>query len=233
MAVVILVAAQIGDLWEGRRGVRSFNVGIAVAYVFVDLFPHLAYWQHSLLASPDPYRNDIGHLIFTIALVGFVFNLGLVLGSGRGREHEGKKPLIGLGDHSGFTTASLAVYCFMVGYITTTRKMVSPLELALFTMAMCVHFAGLASLLEEQSSRVYASVTRYVLAASVIVGSVVGIIIDITLMYRALLYAFVSGTVVVVAAAYELPRLRSRNEFPLFAAGAASFAVIMFLVESH
>ena len=188
-------------------------------------------WQKKLLDSQVVYHEQLAHLLFVIVLAGFVATLGLILDANRHQASESQNPFLGLSErNNAVLIISLALYCFMVGYIFSLPRMQDPIALSLFTLAMIAHFSGLTILLREQSADVFDRQARYVLAFALVAGVLVGGNEDFLLPYRAALYAYVSGTVIVLGTAYELPKLKRYGEFPRFAAGAAAFALIIHLV---
>ena len=231
LAAVVLLAPFITRFIKDHHGLHAFNVGISISYIFVGVFPHIAMWQKKLMDSHVVYHQQLANLLFVIALAGFVATLGLILNANRHQASESQNPFLGLSERNNAALIiSLAVYCFMVGYIFSLPRMESLIELSLLTLAMIAHFAGLTILLREQSADIYDRQARYVLAVALVAGVLVGGNEGFLLPYRAAPYAYVSGTVIVLGTAYELPKLKRYGDFPHFVAGAVAFAVVIQLV---
>jgi hypothetical protein len=121
---------------------------------------------------------------------------------------------------------SFAVYNAIIGYLLVHREDPGPLPLALFVVAMGLHFVVNDYALHEDHPIVYARLGRWVLAAAVLVGWGIGVITQITDVALAVLIAFLSGGVILNVLKEELPA-EHQSRFWAFAAGAAAYAAIL------
>jgi len=217
-----------------RRASVSAGAGAAVAYVFVHLLPDLAEagrtfvqatagqaWRPSWLSESQ---------VYLAALVGFVVFYGmehLVAWSHRtvrpeaaGAEADSSVFLVHIG---GF-----AAYAAMVSYLMVRGAGLAQASLALYSVAMGLHFLSVDhSLLREHAAR-YLRPGRYILAAAVLAGWVCGALLEIPRPIVFTLMGLVSGGVIMNSMINELPHEKEGKFWP-FVLGAALYAAIVLL----
>jgi len=98
--------------------------------------------------------------------------------------------------------------------------------LALYTLALAVHFVVNDFGLREHHKDAYDRTGRWVIAAAVLVGWLLGVITEIPERAIALVVAFIAGGVVLNVLKEELPGER-RARFVPFIAGAIGYAVLL------
>jgi hypothetical protein len=234
LALVYALGAWLNEsdagerVWTRRRWV-SVAAGVSVAYVFVDVLPELA-------AQHETFRKAAGEgllfaeqRIYVLALLSFVALYGLehmVLAS-RERRHEAAaagagNPVYWL--HLG----GFAAYSALIGYLLVERAERGALALAVYGVAMALHFLIVDHSLREEHGGVYDRGGHWVLAASVLAGWLLGATTPLSEVVFARLFAVLAGGVVITSLKAELPGEREGRFWP-FCLGAVAYAVLLFL----
>jgi hypothetical protein len=204
----------------------SVAAGVSVAYVFVDVLPELA-------AQHETFRKAAGEgllfaeqRIYVLALLSFVALYGLehmVLASReRRREAAPEAADPGYWLHLG----GFAAYSALIGYLLVERAGRGPLALAVYGLAMALHFLIVDHSLREEHGRVYDHGGHWVLAASVLAGWVAGATTPLSEVVFARLFAVLAGGVVITSLRAELPGEREGRFWP-FCLGAAAYTVLL------
>jgi hypothetical protein len=102
------------------------------------------------------------------------------------------------------------------------------LALAVYGLAMALHFLIVGHSLREEHGRVYDRAGHWVLAASVLAGYVAGAATPLSEVVFARLFAILAGGVVITSLKAELPGEREGRFWP-FCLGAAAYAVLLIL----
>jgi hypothetical protein len=212
-----------------RRRWVSAAAGASVAYIFVDLLPELGARQQAFVKAAGGELLFAEQRIYVVALVGFVVFYGLdhmVLVS-RDRRlaaagEVGGNPVYWL--HVG----GFAVYSALIGYLLAERGTSGRLALVLYSLAMAFHFLVVDHSLRQEHAAVYDRRGRWLLAASVLAGWLVGTAVRVPEALLARVFAFVAGGVVITSATAELPGER-QGRFAPFGLGAAVYAVLLLL----
>ena len=229
LAVVHLFA---GRLWflDGvprSRGL-SFAGGVSVAYVFVHLFPEIQEAGAAIHESElGPLALFTEHHVYLVALTGFVVFYGLerlAQGAGGRREDSDPNP-----DVFWLHIGSFGAYNALVGYLLLHREEAGLTSLLLFFVAMALHFVVNDHGLREHHGVLYRRRGRWVLAAAVLLGTVVGLAVAVPEGILAVLFAFLAGGVVLNVIKEELPEERE-SRFPAFAVGTAGYAALLLIV---
>jgi hypothetical protein len=232
-AVLVLGAVYVSGVWfwsseaKGRRRWVSVAAGVSVAYVFVDVLPELALRHEMFVKAAGEGLRFAEQRIYLGALAGFVVFYGLehmVLASrARGRRHAGE----GAGDAVYWIeVAGFAAYSWLIGYLLVGRAAAGGLALALYTVAMALHFYVVGHSLHEEHGRAYDRGGRWILAAGVIAGWAVGAITHIPEAFLSRLFALLVGGVVITSIKAELPREGEGHFWP-FCLGAAAYALLL------
>ncbi|MDP8942924.1 MAG: hypothetical protein M3N16_02210 [Actinomycetota bacterium] len=208
--------------------------GVSVAYVFVHLLPELAAGQRAVEGEGGEARALDGLLpfledhVYLLALVGLAVFYGVEKRSVTARRH--RRGSTGedrtTDDAFWLSMASFAVYNAMIGYLLL-REELEPLgALALYTVALGVHFVVNDFALREHHKHAYDRVGRWLIAAAVLVGWVLGVTAEISERALALVLAFIAGGVVLNVLKEELPGERQAQFWPFFL-GAALYAALL------
>lgn len=192
-----------------RSWLLSAGSGISVAYVFLHLLPEVA-----------ALEEHLGHAMsgWWIALAGLSAVYGLELlarrsGSGQAGQGTVVAGLVHLG--------SYAVYNGIVGYLLAERAQVSGRELLLFAFAMGLHFLVNDHGLREHHAELYRHVGRWVIAAGVIAGALLGTLVEPPPAVLEAVVAFLAGGVTMNVLKEELPEDRTSRWTPFVVAGGA------------
>jgi hypothetical protein len=114
----------------------------------------------------------------------------------------------------------------LIGYLLLRPELEQLTQLALYTVAIGVHFVINDAALREHHRDVYRRVGRWLLAGAVLLGWLAGIATDIPERALALIVAFIAGGVVLNVLKEELPGERLARFWP-FAAGALAYTVLL------
>lgn len=194
--------------------------GISVAYVFLHLLPEIAGGREHVAGWLGLERT-----IWLLALAGLAVFYGLErLVRQTRRRHGTGTPVFWL--HIG----SFAFYNVLIGYLTLHREDGGSLALLFYTAALGLHFLTNDFGLRQDHAEVYDRRGRYVLAAAVVLGAAIGLVVVLPESATVGAIAFLGGSVVLNVLKEELPEERE-SRFTAFLAGAAGYAVLLILAE--
>lgn len=193
--------------------------GVAVAYVFIHVLPELEEARRSM-GEGWPAVRWIEHHAYLVALAGLAVFYGL-------------ERMVRNDESSGAGTfwlhvGSFAIYNALVGYLLVHREEQDLRGLLFYGVAMAVHFVVNDYGLRQHHRGDYHRVGRWVLAAAVVAGWLLGFAIDVSDAAVGALFAFLAGGVVLNVLKEELPEER-RSRFLPFALGAAGYAGLLLL----
>jgi len=245
-ALATLAAAAIfafifyGESWwqwpkkgqPGSRRVVSFSAGIAVAYVFIHLLPELAAASVEFVEATAEHALPFPrHRVHGTALLAFVLFYGLAhmvnwarLGGGHGGEEEAE------GIHFRLLAGSYALYVFVVSYLMAHQMEAGGGQLALYAVAMGLHFLGLAYSLRGDCQPLYDSWGRHALAGAAIAGWAVALLAPLPESAAFTLLGFVAGAVIMNTMTSELPE-EKEGRFFAFLAGAVVYTAVLLLID--
>jgi hypothetical protein len=216
-----------------RSAWLSAFAGISVAYVFVHLLPELADGQRAIEGAGDAGVQPLAsleHHVYVMAMVGLVVFYGVEchsLASRRDRRSSAGEDRTE-SDAFWLSIASFAVYNAIVGYLLLRGELDELSALALYTVALAVHFVVNDFALREHHRDAYARVGRWILALAVLVGWLLGVAVEIPERAIALVVAFIAGGVVLNVLKEELPGERRARLAP-FVAGAVLYTLLLQL----
>lgn len=195
--------------------------GIAVAYVFVQLLPQVAENEDAIAvaAGRPPGRNA-----FVVTLVGVLVFLGVDWASNRSRTRRG--------DSGGravyvFSIVSYVLFNLLLGYVIGNRSGTDVGSLALFTIAMAVHFYVNDHALAVRHAENLHLVGRWVLSAALLAGWLVGLAAEVTPWVVGLMVAFLGGGVIVRVLRNEATGI---TNLEAFLAGAVGYTLLILAV---
>ncbi len=204
--------------------------GISVAYVFVHLLPDLAEEQETIREAAGESFNYLEYHVYLVALIGLAAFYGLERSAKTSRRRTRTA-----GDEDSTEAgvfwvhaASFTVYNALIGYLLLHREEPGVWSLILFAFAMGVHFVVNDYGLRRDHKGTYDRIGRWVLAAGILVGWVVGLFFEVSEAAIAVLFGFLAGGVIMNVLKEELPEDRE-SRFWAFALGAAAYAVILLV----
>ena len=218
----------LADMWGPRRRI-STAAGVSVAYVFVDILPELAAQNQALRQAAEGELMFAEQRLYLLALISFVVLYGfdhIVLSrreQRRGSVAQGEVDPAYLLHLAGY-----AAYSALIGYLLVERAERGYAALALYALAMAIHFIVVNHALAHEHGRRYLRQGHWVLAASVLAGWAIGATVTLTEASFARLFALLAGGVVITSLRAELPDERNGRFWP-FCLGAAVFSVFLLM----
>jgi hypothetical protein len=223
-------ATESAERFWSRRRFISAAAGISVAYVFIDVLPELELQRQAVVkAAEGAQLLFAGQRIYVLALLSFVVFYGLEHMVLVTRDRAPEQAATGQADAVyRLQLAGYALYSALIGYLVVERAERGTLALLAYTLAMAVHFLIVDHSLEEQHGRAYGPRGRWLLAASVVAGWLIGVMAPLSEVVVARLFAILAGGVVITSLRSELPDDRKGRFWP-FSLGAVIFAAILIL----
>jgi hypothetical protein len=207
--------------------------GIAVAYVFVDVLPHLAAKQGRIELSALESFAPGGFVIYLIALAGFCFYLTaeLVLTESRNNPRQAYFEVLGEPWPAWFLAFSIWIYSVFVGYMFTEQTGGGYEPLVIIACAMAAHFIGLHHIFYSRNPTMYGTKFRILYSGGPLMGCFLGLVTQPPYTVLACGFAWMAGGLVSSAMSQELPRVKNRRQLFFFCLGAAFFALMILLAE--
>jgi hypothetical protein len=220
---VHLWGARLVRLAHAPRNVwLSLAGGVSVAYVFLHVLPELSAGQRAVARSVTLLEDFLDHHVYLLALLGLCVFYGLERLATASRQQRAKdQPSEAV---FWIHVSSFAVYNVLIGYLLVHRPQPRIGDLALFFVALALHLLVIDWAMHEHHKEPYLHRGRYILAAGVVLGWLVGAITDLPTAAIAALFAFVAGGIVLNVLKEELPAERDARFWP-FALGAAAYAL--------
>lgn len=206
-----------------RSGWLSFAGGVSVSYVFIHLLPEVARGSRVL-------ADELGEVAFVedgiwaIGLLGFTFFYWV-----EGLTRRSRRELREVSSSAGafwVGIVSYALYNSIIGYLLHERAESGSVNLALFVVAMGLHFLVNDFALREHHKHRYASFGRWLLVAAIGVGAVIGSLGEVRELGLVSVLAFIAGGVILNVFKEELPT-EAESRLPTFLAGAGVYALIL------
>jgi hypothetical protein len=200
-----------------------------MAYVFVYVMPELSRARVTFVESTSlPLINE-GMAIYLIALVGFLAFFSLNhLSRVSPRASAVANPALAIR----VKLVGFGGYVFLISYLLVNNLTESPASVALFALAMTVHFLTVDHTFREEAGDSYERRGRFYLAGAALLGWGTASVIALPRDVLALILAFVSGGVVMNSSSEVLFRDKSNKVVP-FIAGAIVYAIVLILVRAE
>lgn len=232
LALVHLFSGQLRFLEETPRSIwLSIGSGVSVAYVFVHILPDLGEAQETIEEFAAGWLGFLEHHVYLLALVGLGIFYGLERTAILSRQRNQKA---GNGDITEIEIfwlhiGSFALYNALIGYLLLHREEAGIPSLLLFSVAMALHFVVNDNGLRENHKHIYDRLGRWILAAAILLGWVVGYGTKIPQAAIALLFSFLAGGIVLNVLKEELPEER-QSRFWAFAMGAVIYSALLIFI---
>lgn len=229
LAIVHIYIGKLRFLNSTPRSIwLSMGSGVSVAYVFVHILPDLSEAQETIKQTLNENFTFLEHHVYLLALFGLAVFYGLERAA---KVSRGRNQKAGNGDVTELEVfwlhiISFAAYNALIGYLLLPREQPGITSLLFFAFAMALHFVVNDNGLREHYKYNYDRVGRWLLAAAIIFGWIVGRSTEISQSITALLFSFLAGGVVLNVLKEELPEERE-SRFWAFAAGAGGYAILL------
>ena len=211
----------------------SFAGGVAVAYVFLHVLPdigmHSREFSDELGVSPTAAESAV----YSLALAGLAVFYGLERAVKVSRE---KARAAGEGDRIQDDVLYLHLVTYgsfnaLVGYLLLHREEGGDWALALFFIAMALHFLTADFGMRQDHREAYDRLARWIISAAVVGGWVLGIFIALSPVLIGGLFAFLAGGIILNVLKEELPEERQSYFLP-FLLGVILYAGLI-MAERH
>jgi hypothetical protein len=210
LGLIHIFAGRLGwiDTLPQRRWL-SFGAGVSLAYVFVDVLPILSAGQSSLQDASGVIFEALTHHVYLIALIGLATFYALELLAKRSRADSRV-------DHTSpgvfwVHTVSFALYNALLGYLLREAEHHGLLACLLLFIALALHFTVNDYALRGHHKSLYDHYGRWLLAAAVVSGYLVGTLYMVDVKTIAILWAFVAGGLILNVIKDELPEQRDTS----------------------
>ncbi|MGI9316737.1 MAG: hypothetical protein ACR2QW_05345 [bacterium] len=218
---------------DGKYGAlfKSFGGGVAVGYVFVYMLPKLGKHQSYLRENIAGLEGVLANHLYLVTALGLIFYYGLMRAevihaspSSTLNQKAYKQFIAGL---QSFGPVS---YSVLIGYLLPNlpRPGVAPIILSL--MVMAVHFTMLDHTLWHKHLHRYAHVTRWWLAAGLLAGWGMGVMLNLPRHVEAIWFAFLAGATIMVTLREEIPDAK-QGRFLTFILGFIVLTIFGILAE--
>ncbi len=229
LMIVHLFSGAVSFLDGTPRSVwLSIAGGVSVAYVFVHLLPELGEAQETVAEAMGGGLAFLESHVYLVALLGLAVFYGLerAANSSRGRKRKAGEEDATSAGVFWLHISSFAIYNAIIGYLLLHREDTGLEPLLLFATAMILHFLVNDHGLREHHRGAYYRIGRWVLAAAIAFGWMLGLLAEISEVALAVLIAFLAGGIVLNVLKEELPEERE-SRFWAFALGAALYAALL------
>lgn len=234
IALVHLLVPKFRFLHNQNKQWIPASTGVALAYVFMEIFPHLSKAQEKLTETAEnTLYGLLAHNIYFVGLAGFSIYLGVIL-SVRAFRKGGTAAEITFKSAPAAVKVewvSLVAYNFLIGYLLSEQITHRPEPVLLSGLAMAIHFIGVDYLVHNHFPKLYGGPLRLGLAIGVYTGWITGIVSEIADGTLSLWYSFLAGGIIVIATVNELPQIRSFKQYGAFLTGMGVFATLMLAAD--
>lgn len=232
LGMLVIVVAHFraeSILGAHRHTTMLLNViaGIAIAYAFMDVFPHLARKQPGLEGLfPGPVAAYLTNHVYVMALLGFCVYVAIrVFSAAEVDRRHSRVAYVAL-------VVSMCVYALFIGYMLAEQPLYRPEPAFLFGLAMAAHFLGLHHELMHEWLEHYNKAVRYLLMGATALGWLGGFFYTMSQPLYALGFAYIAGGIVAAGAINDLPRVKSAPALVAFLAGALVYSILLLTIEA-
>jgi hypothetical protein len=231
--VFLLVGRLEGGSARGRRNFLASSAGVAIAYVFVDIMPHLASKQRVLLAAGEGGVTGFAeHHAYLVSLLGFLiyFVSSLAPGSSPGTRLPDSRNRRARWTRGGVVGSACAYVC-LISYMLTEQPDHRAEPIAFFALAMSIHMCGVAHFVRVRLGDAYDGVHRYTIAGGAYLGWLMGALTRIPETTYALWFSFLAGGIFGIVVTVELRNVDDFGTFRRFVLGAGTLTALLLLLE--
>ncbi|MEM9486562.1 MAG: hypothetical protein AAGA83_23035 [Cyanobacteria bacterium P01_F01_bin.116] len=208
----------------------SFAGGVALSFVFLEVFPELSHAQAELEHSEIPIIHYLENHVYILALMGLILYYGLDLLALRARSTE----QLNQSDKGGNITIfwiHIIVFAMLnaiSGYLLQDLGEHTLLACILFFVAIALHMFIIDEDLREHYKALYDKLGRWLLVAAVMLGAIVGHATDLNEAAISIVWSFLAGSIILNVLNREVPSEKD-NCFFSFLGGAILFTVLLLL----
>lgn len=209
-----------------RSGWLSFAGGISVAYVILHLLPELGEAQEVVDEAAGGILGALENHVYLLVLLGLTMFYGLERAAKQSRDSREESGGKDQTEPAVFWLhiASFAIYNAIIGYLLVERETL--LALAVFFIAMALHFVVNDYGLREHHKDAYDRIGRWVIAAAVFAGWTLGVTFEVPETVLFIPVAFIGGGVILNVLKEELPEERE-SRFGAFALGVVAYSALL------
>jgi len=220
------------SLRRHQRRVLSFGAGVTIAYVFVHLLPELEAAREALVRTGAHLSLPFPALrVYLAALIGFMLFYALehlvawTRKSAGSEAPDGEENRLGRLIHVG----SFLVYVWLAGYLAVRSLEEGATPMALYAVALGLHFLSLDFSLSREYGSWYRRSARYAFAIAPLAGWTMGIFVGFSQVFTAALLGFLSGGIIMNAIVSELPKEKEGRILSFLFGGAFYTALLIIL----
>ncbi|WP_424355548.1 hypothetical protein [Methanobacterium sp. MBAC-LM] len=225
-----------------KKKILSFSGGVASAYVFLDLLPlienadpHL----HAILGNTPLIMIFLEKAIFGVAFIGFLVFFILEYLALKSRGNKAQQTTKSLKETNAsknvfFLHISLtAVVSLIICYSLRFEILTTGLGVAVYTIALSLHFFISDRSMEEHYGALYVKYGRYLLALMPILGWSLSILFPERTSEAYVLLAFIAGAVLFNVIKDEVPRVGTGKPISFFTGALLYSGLILVLPWIH
>lgn len=198
--------------------------GATIAYVFLYLLPELSkYLEVIKEAVGNGWLSSLGDYTYLLALIGLLTYYGLdIFAKNKKTGHEEKE---GSGSFSAFFLhiSSFFIYNLIIGYLLIREEFSSNWSMALYFLALAVHFIATDHTLKDLHKKDYDKYGRWFLVGAILIGWVIGMVLKVHEVVVAVAVSFLAGGILLNVFKDELKEGTLKN-YMAFLAGAILIA---------
>lgn len=214
-----------------RSRLLSAAGGISVAYVFIHLLPELNKHNQVLDRSIESAAlKFFENHTYIVAMIGLAVFYGLERIVKTSKKKQQKKNNLDRASKGVFWIhiVSFFLYNSLIGYLLLHGEQETISGLIFYFIALSVHFITSDHALREAHKEIYDRIGRWLLAAAILTGWVIGIAWKVNENIIAVLFALLAGGVILNVMKEELPEERE-SDFWAFSAGLAGYTLLLML----
>ncbi len=231
LAMVHLFGSRSRHLIHVPRSIwLSIAGGVAVAYVFMHLFPEMHEGQQHIVEHVR-LSDRLQHHIYMVALIGLTVFYGLERAVIVGKRKKDRELSSEDRAHSVFWLhiASFSFYNALIGHIMFNRNSEDGQNLIMFTIAMALHFLVNDLALLHMHKEAYRRYGRWSLVLALLIGWSAGYLIELSRTAEIVITAFIGGGIILNVLKEELPEHR-QSRYWAFVVGVASYGLLWLLL---
>ena len=217
----------------------SIAGGVSIAYIFLDIFPELSQAQAEVEHGSGPFVTYLENHVYILALAGLAIFYGLEKlalksrtdKSASARSHQ---PKTNGNDctHPGvfwLHIVSFALYNGILGFLLWEAEGHGLVACLLLFFALALHFLVNDIGLQAHHKQAYDRIGRWILAAAILIGWILGHSMHETGAAIAAIWALVAGGIILNVLKEELPE-EQESHFGMFVLGATCYSILLLVL---